>query len=208
MITYIIIGATVLVSILCFRSAALFNALSLKPFRVFENREWWRVATHGFVHGDYAHLLVNMLVFWSFGGYIEKLFGHLHQIGEAGHGPINYLLLYFGGMLVATIPDLVRNRHNPLYTSIGASGAVSAVIFCSIFFDPWGKVYFFGVLPLPGIVFGAFYLWYEQYMARRGGDRVNHHAHIWGAVYGFLFPLLVNASFFGDFVQRLIPRWG
>jgi membrane associated rhomboid family serine protease len=176
LVTYAIIAATVLVSIFCFNSGPLFEALSLKPNRVVERREWYRVITHGFVHGDYTHLIVNMFVLFSFGSFVEPLFDRLHQSGITGNGTANYLLLYFGGMAAATIRDLVRNRHNPYYTSIGASGAVSAVLFTSIFFDPWGRIYLFAVIPIPGLLFGVLYLAYSHCSGRRGRDRVNHFA--------------------------------
>jgi membrane associated rhomboid family serine protease len=191
-ITYILIALTVLTSIFCFNSGPLFEALALKPYRVIDHREWYRVITHGFVHGDYTHLLVNMIVLFSFGSSVEPLLKQLHQEGITGNGTVAYLLLYFGGMAFATIRDLVKNRHNPYYTSIGASGAVSAILFTSIFFDPWGKILFFGIVPIPGILFGVFYLAYSQFSGLRGRDRVNHFAHFYGAVYGFLFPLALN----------------
>lgn len=186
----IIVIATVLVSILCFNNARAFQRLSLMPYKVFRDRQWDRVLTHGFVHGSWAHLLINMLVFFSFGGYVFDI-----CVAEAGAGGMganaSFALLYFGGLVVASIYDLVRYCNDPRYASIGASGAVSAVVFSSIFFDPLGKIYFFGIVPMWGILFGVLYLVYESWSARKGGDGVNHHAHIFGALYGFVFPMLV-----------------
>lgn len=202
MITYAIIALTVLVSIFCFNSGTLFEALSLKPHRVVDDRQWYRVITHGFVHADYAHLVVNMLVFYSFGSVVEAQFKALHAVGVVGGGTTAYLLLYFGGMALATVRDLIKNRDNPYYTSVGASGAVSAVLFASIFFDPWARIYLFGLLPIPGLLFGVFYLAYSHYSGRRGRDRVNHFAHFYGALYGFLFPLAMNPKLLNDFLSR------
>lgn len=98
---------------------------------------------------------------------------------------------------------MARHRNDPRYVSIGASGAVSAVVFASIFFNPWSKIYFFGILPIPGILFGALYVGYEQYLSRRGGDNVNHNAHLWGALYGFVFPLLLEPSLWHAFIRNL-----
>lgn len=202
MVTYVIIFVTVIVSIACFNNSKLFNSLSLNPYRVVKYNEWYRLITHGFVHADYTHLIVNMLVFLSFGVYVEQLFKTIARAEMIGNGVVDYLLLYFGGMIVASIHDMVKNRKNPLYTSIGASGAVAAVIFTSIFFNPWGKIYFFAVVPIPGIVFGILYLAYAQYMSRRGGDNINHNAHFYGSLYGFIFPLLMNPSLIDEFLRN------
>lgn len=197
MITYLIIGITVLLSVVCFGNRQLFERLSLRPYRVVEAREWYRLVTHGFVHADGMHLFVNMFTFWSFGQYIESAFGFL------GFGAWAFPVLYFGGMIAASIHDVVRHRRDAWYSSIGASGAVSAVLFCAIFFAPWEKILLFAAVPIPGILFGALYLVYCQYMARRGGDNINHNAHFYGAVFGFLFPILLDPHLFRVFMHLL-----
>jgi membrane associated rhomboid family serine protease len=188
MITYIIIGVTVLVSYLCFNNADLFRKLAFVPYRTIRNHEWYRLVTHGFVHADTMHLFVNMFTFWSFGTYMEDVYQHV------GFGKIGFIGLYFGGMIAASVYDLIKRRNDPYYMSIGASGAVSAVLFSSIFFDPWGKILLFAVIPVPGIVFGFLYLAYCQYMAKQAGDAINHNAHFYGALYGFLFPVLLHPA--------------
>lgn len=201
--TYIIIFLTLIVTIAALRNHSLFDRLALIPYRVIHNREWWRVITHGFIHADYIHMAVNMVVLLSFGQFIEQLFDSYAQIGLIANGDSWYLLLYFGGMVFASIYDLIRHRNNPSFASIGASGAVSAVVFTSIFFNPWGKIYLLGILPIPGIIFGLLYVGYSSYMGQRQGERINHFAHLFGALYGFLFPLLMNANFFSLFWQNL-----
>ena len=166
MITYVIIGVTVVVSYICFGNHELFRKLAFIPYCTVHNREWYRLITHGFVHADMTHLLVNMFTFWSFGTYMESAFGY--------------------------------------YVSIGASGAVSAVLFTSIFLDPWGKILFFAVLPIPGIVFGVIYLAYCQYMARKAGDNVNHNAHFYGALYGLIYPAILEPSLVKGFYLSLL----
>ncbi|RHJ82371.1 rhomboid family intramembrane serine protease [Parabacteroides sp. AM08-6] len=195
MITYLIIGVTVVVSYLCFQNESLFRKLAFIPYRTVRDNEWYRLITHGFVHADMTHLLVNMFTFWSFGLYMEKLFPYV------GFGKFAYLGLYFGGMIAASLYDLIRRRNNPYYMSIGASGAVSAVLFTSIFFDPWGKILFFAILPIPGIIFGVLYLAYCQYMAKRVGDNINHNAHFYGALYGFLYPIFLDPSLIQRFLS-------
>ena len=197
MLTYLITGITVVVSFICFNNRLLFDKLSLKPYRIVHAKEWYRIISHGFVHADWVHLFVNMFTFWSFGTYMESAFGYL------GLGTGGYLGLYFGGMVAASLYDLIRRRNDPYYVSIGASGAVSAVLFTSIFLDPWGKILFFAVLPVPGIVFGVIYLAYCQYMAKQTGDNINHNAHFYGAIYGLIFPMLLEPSLLHLFLSQL-----
>lgn len=141
-----------------------------------------------------------MFTFYSFGSYLEQWFA------VNGFGSISYLLLYFGGMIAASVYDLFKYNKNPYYSSIGASGAVSAVLFAAIFLNPWDKIYFFAILPIPGILFGFLYLFYCQYMAKRDSDNINHNAHFYGAVYGFIFPILVEPALWHQFVQNLLGR--
>ena len=200
MITYIILAVTVAVSIACFNNYSLFNKLSYSPYRMTHSGEWYRIVTHGFVHADWTHLIVNMFTFLSFGVYVENWFTGL------GFSGASFLLLYFGGMIAASINDLWKYRNNVYYTSIGASGAVSAILFTAIFLNPWDKIYFFAIVPIPGIVFGFVYLFYCQYMAKRGGDNINHNAHFYGAVFGLVFPILLEPRLFNMFVQQLLHR--
>ncbi|MDR2130689.1 MAG: rhomboid family intramembrane serine protease [Odoribacteraceae bacterium] len=197
-VTLYIILATVLVSVACFNNGELFLRLSFSAYRVARRGEWYRVLSHGLVHADWMHLFVNMFTFYSFGRYIEAVFGGLSP------GAMPFLLLYFGGMAIASAYDLVKRRDDREYLSVGASGAVSAVLFAAIFLNPWDKIYLFAAIPVPGILFGALYLVYCQYMARRGGDRVNHNAHFYGAVYGFLFPALLEPGLAGRFLEQLL----
>ena len=198
MITYLITGITVVVSFICFNNRLLFDKLSLKPYRIVHAKEWYRIISHGFVHADWVHLFVNMFTFWSFGKYIEETFRYL------GFGEGAFLLLYFGGMVVASASDVIRYRNAAWYTSIGASGAVSAILFTAIFLHPWDKIYFFAIVPIPGIVFGFIYLLYCQYMAKRDGDNINHNAHFYGAVFGLIFPVLLEPRLLQMFIQQLL----
>ncbi len=198
MLTYTLIAITLLVSLVCFSNNQLSGKLSLNPYRVVHANEWYRLITHGFVHADWIHLFVNLFTFWSFGQYIEQAFQYM------GFGRWAILLLYFGGMIVASVNDIIRYRNASWYTSIGASGAVSAVLFTAIFLNPWDKILLFAAIPVPGIIFGLLYLAYCQYMARQGGDHINHNAHFYGAVFGFIFPIFLEPHLFQVFVQHLI----
>ena len=197
MITYIILGITAIVSFICFHREDLANRLSMNAYVIVHRKEWYRIITHGFVHADTMHLFVNMFTFWSFGTFMEKLFS------MAGFGGWGFLGLYFGGMICASLYDLMKYRHNQYHQSIGASGAVSAILFSYILFDPWGIILLFAVIPVPGIVFGFLYLVYCQYMAKRASDHINHNAHFYGALYGLLFPIALQPSVIQIFISQL-----
>ena len=197
MLTYLIIGITSIVSYVCFGRQDLVNKLSFNSYAIFKRKEWYRLITHGFVHADMTHLLINMFTFWSFGTYIESVFSLF------GFGRWGFLGLYFGGMIFSSLYDLVKYRDNIYYQSIGASGAVSAVLFSSILFAPWSKILLFAIIPIPGIVFGVLYLIYCQYMAKRSSDNVNHNAHFYGALFGLLFPALLHPPLIKSFTEQL-----
>lgn len=190
--TTLIIFLTVIISVLCFNNPRLFDKLDLRPYDVVHRRQWYRIVTHGFVHADWMHLIVNMLVFWSFASYVLQLFAAQHQAGMSMDANLKFVLLYFGGMVAASIYDVVKRRDDPRYASVGASGAVSAVVFTSIFYSPLSKILLMGIIPLYAILFGVLYVGFEVYSARRGGDNVNHNAHLFGAAYGFIFPMLTG----------------
>ena len=118
----------------------------------------------------------------------------------------NPVLDGFGLIAFASLTTITRYRNNQNYSALGASGAVSAVVFTYIFFAPLQKIYFYMVLPIPGILFGILYLIYSSYMGKRNKDNINHSAHFWGAVVGFIFPILLEPSLFLDFLENLFPN--
>jgi len=105
--------------------------------------------------------------------------------------------------LASNIYALIKHRNNYFYNSVGASGAVSAVLFAAIFFDPWHKILFFMVLPIPGIIFAGLYLVYSYQMSTKQKDNVAHDAHFLGALFGFIFPILLNPLLFENFLDKL-----
>ena len=201
MITIIIIAITAIVSILSFQQPDLMNKLKFNANLVWHKKEYFRLISHGFVHANWEHLIINMIVLFSFGraveGYFQYIFGQISAL--------YYLILYFGGMLASNVYSLIKHKDDYYYNAVGASGAVSAVLFTSIFFAPWEKVYFFGVLPIPGIVFAILYLVYSYYMSRKNHDNVAHDAHFLGAVFGFIFPAILDFRLVENFVNQLLP---
>lgn len=200
-ITLIIVIVTVAVSILALRERRWFDTLMLSPYRVVHDKQWYRIITHGFIHADYIHLAVNMIVLYSFGEAVEVMFGMVSNLWI-----LHFLVLYFFGMVAASITTIAKHKDNYSYASVGASGAVSAVLFAFIFMQPWEKLWIMGILPVPGIIFGPLYLWYSSYMGKRGGDNVNHDAHMYGALFGFLYPMLVEPGLLRHFIDSLLFR--
>ncbi len=196
--TLTIIIITSIVSILAFQDQRLFYKLVLSPYQMVHRNEWYRIVTHGFIHGSYLHLIINMIVLFSFGKAIEYYFG-LVTVKALPH----YFILYFGGMIVSTITTIVKQRNNSNYMAVGASGAVSAVLFACIFFDPWHKLLFMGVIPIPGIIFAVFYVVYSSYMSRKANDNIGHDAHLWGALFGLIYPIVLHPNMLSIFIHQL-----
>lgn len=203
-ITLLIILITVGVSLYANSNQALYAKLVFNPYQVIQRKEWHRIFTHALIHDrqNIFHLFFNMYVLYSFGNLIETLlFNELGILGE-----LYYLFIYVAGVFVATIPALLKHKNNVGYNSVGASGAVSAVLFSTIAFIPLqgGIGIMFIPFSLPPIVFGLLYIAYEMYMQKRGGTTIAHDAHIWGAAFGFLFTLIFVPGVFMNFVEQLV----
>ncbi|MEO6264283.1 MAG: rhomboid family intramembrane serine protease [Luteimonas sp.] len=200
-LTVVLVGITVLVSWLAFNNPRLLERLILWPPAIERQHQYDRLVTHGFIHADWQHLLFNMITLYFFGRLVEQWF--VPYIGRAG-----FVLFYLSALLVAILPTYLRHRHDPRYRSLGASGAVSAVLFAFILVQPWSLIFVF-FLPVPAIVYGVLYVGYSIWMDRHGRDNVNHSAHLWGAGYGVLFTLLMEPRVGATFLQRLLhPSFG
>lgn len=197
--TIILIVITVAVSYAAFNNAKMMDMLQFNASKIIYKKEYHRLVTHAFVHANWEHLFVNMIVLFSFGQAIEAYFKY-----NFGNNHILYFfLLYFGGILASNIYALIKHHKNYFYNAVGASGAVASVLFAAIFFDPWNKIYFFGILPIPGIVFAALYLVYSYQMSHKQKDNVAHDAHFLGALFGFIFPIILNPRLFEIFLDKL-----
>lgn len=198
-----LIAITVIISALCFTNHSLFDKLLFNPYKVYHKKEYYRLITHVFVHADWIHLIVNMFVLYSFGQAFEYYMGILQTNAIVKFNPVvYYLLMYFIATIVASLTTLKKYKDVSYYNSVGASGAVSAVVFACIFFEPWQMLYVW-FIPVPGIIFGVLYLLYSQYMGKKSQDNVNHDAHFLGALFGFTFPILLNPQLFYVFLKQL-----
>jgi len=202
-ILYLIIGVTAVVTYLSWQNDSLFNKLLLSPYAMIRNKQYYRILTHGFLHANWTHIIVNMLVLWSFGRVLLQYFSYIW----GSFGPLLFVGLYLSAIIVSSLYSVAKHKDDYGYSAVGASGATSAIVFASIFFDPWNMVYFFGFIPIPGILFGAIYLIYSFRMSKRGTDNIGHDAHFWGAVYGFTFPLFFKPQLWRFFFERLISLW-
>ena len=191
-----IIAVTCVVSFAGFSNPRLIDRLILWPPAITRGREYWRLASCGLIHADPPHLLFNMITLYFFGGLIERFYA-------SRVGGIGYLLFYVGGLVVSSLPSWQRHRDDAGYRSLGASGAVSAALFAFILLQPWATIYVF-VVPVPAIVYAVLYLAYTIYMDRQRTDRINHSAHLWGAVYGIVVTGLIEPRALGAFVRQLL----
>lgn len=195
-ITLIIIAITCVISFMGFSNPRLIDRLILWPPAIARGKEYWRLASCGLIHADFGHLLFNMFTLYFFGGFMERFL--VPYIGEIG-----FALFYVGGIVLSILPSYLAHRTDSQYRSLGASGAVSAVLFAFVLLQPWATIYVF-VVPVPAIIFGVVYIAYTVYMDRQRADHINHSAHLWGAVYGVLFTILIEPRVLGVFFQQLL----
>ena len=194
----IVIVITCAISIIAFGSRNLMYKSQLNAYDVVKRRQYFRLFSYGFVHGDWMHLLINMFVLWSFGNALI----YYYDVIFNGNGSLYFLLLYITAIPISALYSVHKYKNDPNYNAVGASGAVSAIVYAAIFLNPYSLLRFWGI-PVPGIVFGIIYLVYSGIMAKRKIDNIGHDAHFWGAVYGFLFSGLLNPSLFGEFFRKL-----
>jgi membrane associated rhomboid family serine protease len=200
-LTLAILAATCIVSWLAFKNGKLMQRLLLWPPAIERKHEYWRLLSYGLVHANFSHLLFNMITLFFFGRVMEQLY-------TVRLGTLGFLWFYAGALIVSILPTYIKNRHNPNYHSLGASGAVSAVVFAFILLAPWQLIFVF-FFPVPAILFAVVYLAYSIYADHRGGGYINHSAHSWGAAYGIVFTVIMAPPVLPHFVQQLAhPHFG
>jgi membrane associated rhomboid family serine protease len=196
----IIIAITCVVSFFAFNDSNLMRRLILWPPAVERQKEYYRLITYGLIHADGQHLLFNMMTLFFFGRNMESFFSQ-------ELGPLGFPIFYLGGLVVSILPTFLKNRNNPNYRSLGASGAVSAVLFAFILLQPWAKIIVF-VVPMPAILYAILYIVYSIYMDRRGIGNINHSAHLWGAAYGVIFTSIMEPRVLPHFFGVLTNQVG
>jgi membrane associated rhomboid family serine protease len=202
--TYIIIAFTVIITITAFNNSEFFSKFQFNAYQVYHRKEIYRLLSHGFLHANWTHLIVNMLALFLLGPVVEQYFKELMFAGIIKHNRLIFILFYLIAIVVSSLVSLFKQKNDAWYNSVGASGAVSAIIFFYIFFNPWKMLYVYGILPVPGIILGALYLIYSQFMSKRNIDNINHDAHFIGAVFGFIFPVILDYRLLANFITEFL----
>lgn len=193
----VIFGITIAISLFAFYNNDLYIKLLLQPYNVAKGRNVYTLITSGFIHADWMHLLFNMMTFYFFAFQLEATLGHW-QFG----------LLYMLSLILSDIPSVVKHKNDFWYRSLGASGAISAVVFSYIMYNPLNSMYLmFLPIPIPAIIFGVLYLVYCSYASKRGIGNINHDAHFFGALSGVMITILlahqVVPSFFHEITDKV-----
>lgn len=200
-ITYLLIGFTSLISIMAFQNVDIMVKMRHWPFYEKRDGEYYRWLTCGFLHGDYLHLIFNMLTLYFFGIYLEGWF----ETHFAVAGKTLYVIFYLLSIVASSSATYFKYRDTPSYASIGASGGVAAIMFAVILVEPLMTLRFmFFPMPIKGFIFGILYLWYSSYAARQSRDNIDHVAHFYGAVFGFFFPMVLEPQLLPRFMGQII----
>jgi membrane associated rhomboid family serine protease len=200
-ITVIIVIITSLVSLGGFNNQKMVDDLIFYPPAVTYRKQFYRFFTCGLIHADFGHLIFNMLSLYLFGRFVEAKFIAIF----ADNGKWLYLIMYIAALFVSLLPTYFKHKSDYAYRSLGASGAVSTVVFAGLMIAPYVEVGFFIIPPIiPGFIFGPLYLLISAVLDRRGGDNINHSAHFWGALFGVLFIIVVGRLAGFDAIQEFI----
>ena len=196
--TIILIIITCLVSFGAFSNQKIKYDLIMWPDGIQHRKQWYRLVTSGFIHGDFFHLFFNMLTLYFFGDAVNTVYSHIF-------GKYGFYVFYIAGIVAANVPGYIKAvRTGQSNLSLGASGGVSAVVFSLIIYAPW---LWFSFPPLPAILYGVLYLWYSAYMAKKQLDNIDHEAHFWGAIYGVIVIFIFDKNMIGHFLEQLMhPR--
>lgn len=201
-ISYIIIGITTVLSFYAFQSPQVLSSLMMNPYYTHRHQQYYRFISSGFVHKDHMHLLWNMFSFYFFGTAIERQF----QATFGPSGGVYFIALYILAIIVSDVPTFLKHKNDPGYNSLGASGGVSAVIFAFIIFQPLSDICIYIALCMPGFILGALYILFSWYQGRKSNDNINHDAHLYGALFGLIFCIVVAPSSIGNFFEQ-IQTW-
>jgi len=200
MITYYIIAATVCVSLISMNDNSLKGKMMFNPYMIHHKKEWYRFFSSGFIHADFAHLLFNMFSLYMFGTAVEQGYQALFE----GKATLFFILLYVTALVLSSMYEYEKNKNNMYYNALGASGAVSAVVFAYIILAPTQKLFFiFLPIPIPAYLFGLIFLGVEYYLDKKGNSNVGHNAHFWGAIHGAIFTIILKPGLVISFIEQI-----
>ena len=188
-----ILALIVVASVAALLSRRLLESGALRPYLIARGGDYSRLLTSGFVHADFGHLLFNLITFYSFAFTLERAIG-----------TVSFVSLYFCGLLASGIGTCIKHRDDPNYASLGASGAILAVLFASIVYFPRSRLLILPIpIPIPAPLFAVAYLAFSYYSSRNSKGRINHDAHIAGALTGLAFVALTAPRSFGALLKYL-----
>lgn len=199
-LTTIIIGITAITSILAFNRYEMLDRWMFMPYRIKKRGQWDRFLLSGFIHKDYMHLLFNMFTFYFFGGVVEMF---LRYTFGGLTGGILFVVFYLLGIIISDIPTYKKYREDSHYRALGASGGTAATVFASIVIMPLSDICLFAIICLPGFILGVLFLIYSYVKGQKGEDNINHDAHLYGAIFGIIFILILSPSSAGMFVEQI-----
>lgn len=184
---------TLLTSLLAFNNPETYERLILSPYQVYRRQKIYTLLTSGLIHKDWQHLIFNMLSYYFFAFNLERIIGHWQ-----------FAVLYLVSLVLSDLPTVMKHREDFWYRTLGASGAISAVLFSFIMFDPMTKMMILPLpIPIPAIVFGVLYLVYCVYAGRQRADTINHDAHFYGALNGILITIILYPDVVPYFLGKL-----
>ncbi len=185
---------TVITSIYAFNDHTLYGKFMLHPYSVYRKNKIYTLITSGMIHSDWMHLIFNMMTFFFFAFTLEA------QIGSLRFG-----LIYFLSLILSDIPSVLKHKNDFWYNSLGASGAISGVLFSYILFYPLSKLYLFFIpIGIPAVLFGGLYLMYCVYASKQSRDNINHDAHFFGALTGIIVTILLIPGIVPHFLSALV----
>lgn len=187
----IIFVFTLITSIYAFNNHEVYGKFMMHPYTVSKGRNLYTYITSGLIHADWMHLFFNMFTFYFFAFSLETMVGHWQ-----------FALIYIGSLILSDIPTVIKHKDNYSYHSLGASGAISAVLFSYVLFNPISLMYVM-FIPMPAVIFAVLYLVYSWYMAKRGMDNIGHDAHFFGALTGLIFTVVLVPGIIPHFIEQL-----
>ncbi|RPH44798.1 MAG: rhomboid family intramembrane serine protease [Lysobacterales bacterium] len=193
-IAVVIFGVTIAASLYgLYRSPQFIERCLFRPYFFLRKQRYETIVTSGFVHGDFGHLLLNMVTFYFFAFPLESRIG-----------PARFALLYLLGLIVSDLGTYFKHRNDPDYASLGASGAISAVLFAAIVYYPEMKLFIIPIpVPIPAPLFAVGYVAYSWWSARQARGRINHDAHLVGALFGVVFVMLTDPQAWAGMLRTL-----
>ena len=200
--TYLLLVITVYSSYKAMEDYQMKDQMIFHPYTIKRHKEWYRFFSHGLLHADWIHLLFNAYVLFAFGAQVEQIFC---VIWGKGLGTVVYLALYVSGLAMSSLYSYYKHQDNAGYRALGASGAVSSVVFSFILLMPnagMGLIFLPGI-NFPAVVFGLAYLFYSAYMGKKGKDNIGHDAHYWGSVWGFVLPVVIKPALLLSFLAQI-----